>query len=153
MSSVWVQLYYEDKDKGKVEPHGRPVEIEPIPKNINALAKATKKELLKELDHAGLTEIFVYPPKSSGDENKYKSGKKLSEVIDELKNTTPPTSDYHPLIVVAPDPLQQPQQQADGKKCFRFGFYSANPLLTINLPLNLFNFKLITIFLVCCWTR
>ena len=113
-SSVWVQLYYEGKD----DPEGNPVEIEPIPKNIGALAKEVKKEeLKKELDHAGLTEIDIYPPKSSDDENKYKSGKKLEEVIAELeKKRTPPTSDNCPLIVVAPDP-----KQADGKKCFRFG--------------------------------
>ena len=115
-SSVWVQLYY----KGKGAPNGRPVETEPIPRNINALVKQlAKEELKKELDHAGLTEIDIYPPKSSDDENKYKSGKKLEEVIAELeKKRTPPTSDDYPLIVVAPDP-----KQTDGKKCFRFGFW------------------------------
>ena len=55
-SSVWVQLYYEGKD----DPEGNPVEIEPIPKNVGALAKEVKKEeLKKELNHAGLTEIWT----------------------------------------------------------------------------------------------
>ena len=110
MSSVWVQLCYE----GKNELKGRPVEIEPIPRNIDALARRLKEnDMKKELDHAGLTEISVYPPKSSGNNSKYKPGKPLKEAIDELKTANPPTSNDHPLIVVAPAP-QQPQQQPDG---------------------------------------
>jgi hypothetical protein len=108
---VWVQLYY----KGKDEPEGNPVKIRPIPEDVANLAETVKDKL--ELD-ARLNLIFVYPPKSSGDENKYKSGKKLEEVIDELKNTTPPTSDDHPLVVVAPDP-----KQANGEECLRSGSF------------------------------
>jgi len=116
-SSVWVQLYY----KGKDEPVGNPIFIKTAsldPPVIAALVKQlAKEELKKELDHAGLTEIDIYPPESSDDKNKYKSGKQLEEVIAELeKKRTPPTSDDYPLVVVAPDP-----KQADGKKCFRFG--------------------------------
>ena len=57
-SSVWVQLYY----KGEDIPKGRPVEIEPIPKNINALIKATKTELKPKIDYAPVDEIFAYTP-------------------------------------------------------------------------------------------
>lgn len=106
MSSVWVQLSY----KGKDEPEGRPTsvkkpkDVEESEWNIDALVKqVAKEELKKELDHAGLTKIDIYPPKSSGDKNKYKPYKEMKEVIAELeKKKTPPTSGKHPLIVVAP---------------------------------------------------
>ena len=119
MSFVWVQLYYEGKDG----PEGQPVEIEPITRNVGALKEAAKAKLKKELDHAGLTEITVYPPGTTSftKPNSIKPGKKLEEVIDELKDTTPPTSDDYPLIVVAPTPQQQP---ANGKKNQRFGFHN-----------------------------
>ncbi len=84
-----------------------------------------------KLSHCDVDEIDIYPPKSSGDENKYKSGKKLEEVIAELeKKGTPPTSDDHPLIVVAPDP-----KQANGEKCSRFGLF-------VHFLLNLFKLSL-----------
>ena len=114
-SSVWVQLYY----KGNDEAEGNPIKIRPIPEDVADLIEAAKAKLKKELDHAGLTEIDVYPPKSSGDENKYKQGKKLGEVIQELKKKSPPTSDDHPLSVVAP----RQQQQANGEKCLRFASF------------------------------
>ena len=108
-SYVWVQLYYEGKDK----PKGSSIKIRPIPEDVADLIEAAKAKLKKGLDHAGLTEISVYPPKSSGNNSKYKPGKPLKEAIDELKTANPPTSNDHPLIVVAPAP-QQPQQQPDG---------------------------------------
>ena len=126
-SYVWVQLYYESKD----EPEGNPIKLRPIPEDVADLAKEVKKEMGVALNHCDAAKLVVYPPKSSGDrEKKYKPGKKLEEVIDELKNTTPPTSDDHPLIVVAPAPQQQP---ANGKKNSRFGSFvchSNRPLLT-----------------------
>ncbi|CAB9525657.1 hypothetical protein SEMRO_1707_G292580.1 [Seminavis robusta] len=66
--------------------------------------------MAEELMHCSPAKLVVYPPKDSvdGDENKYKSGKKLEEVIQELKKKTPPTSDDHPLIVVAPTRPQKP---------------------------------------------
>ena len=72
MSYVWVQLYYEGKD----EPEGNPIKIRPIPEDVADLAEDVKKTL--NLD-APLHLISVYPPDSSGDKNKYKSGKKLAE--------------------------------------------------------------------------
>ena len=85
---------------------------------IAGLKEVLKDKLAEELMHCSAARLVVYPPKSlsSGDKNKYKPGKKLEEVIEELKNTTPPIFDDHPLIVVAPAPQQQP---ANGKKCFR----------------------------------
>ena len=112
-SSVWVQLCH----KGKDERVGRQVQVHQSHLaagrewNIDALAEAVKAKLKKELDHAGLTEIFVHPPGTKppfSQANSIRPGKKLLEVIDELENETPPTSDDHPLIVVAPDPTKQP---------------------------------------------
>ncbi|KAG7340286.1 hypothetical protein IV203_023829 [Nitzschia inconspicua] len=101
-SSVWVQLFY----KGKCEPKGQPVEIEPIPKNVGAL----KAVVLPKLDP---TEIFVYPPDTEqpfSDQTAIRGDKIVEELIDEFGNKNPPLSiGYdHPLIVVAPD-----QKQAD----------------------------------------
>ncbi|KAG7336767.1 hypothetical protein IV203_033679 [Nitzschia inconspicua] len=106
--SVWVQLYY----KGKYEPKGRPVEIEPIPKNVASLSELVKDKLKKELDHAGLTEIFVFSPESKppfSEQISIRGDKMVKELIDEYGNKNPPLSiGYdHPLIVVAPDPKQQ----------------------------------------------
>ena len=114
-SYVWVQLYYESKD----EPEGDPIFIKTAsldPPVIAALAKEIKKEMAEELTHCSAAKLVVYPPKSCGDrEKRYKPGKKLEEVIAELENKkTPPTSDDHPLIVVAP----ALQQLANGKKRF-----------------------------------
>jgi hypothetical protein len=112
---VWVQLYY----KGKEEPVGNPTFIKTAsfdPPVIAALVKqAAKEELKKELDHAGLTEIYVYSPETKppfSEANSIRPGKKLVDLFEELKNTTPHTSDDHPLIVVAPA-----RKQEDGKKC------------------------------------
>ena len=105
-SSVWVQLYY----KGEDEPKRQPVKIKPIPKNVGAL----KAVVLPKLDPAELAEVFVYPPDTEppfSQANSIRPGKKLVDWIDELKNATPPTSDDHPLIVVAPAPNPTPQQQ------------------------------------------
>jgi hypothetical protein len=102
-SSVWVQLYY----KGKDEPVGQPVEIEPIPRNIGALAREVKREL--ELD-AKLNLIFACP---AGTTPPFLQDKAI-DPGDPVP--TVPTS-KNPLIVVAPTP---PQKPASGKKNFRF---------------------------------
>ena len=98
-SSVWVQLYH----KGKDEPAGQPIKIKPAPEDVADL----KAVVLPKLDPIELDKIFVYAPgttRSFSQANTIRPGKKLEQVIDELQNTTPPTSDDHPLIVVAPDP-------------------------------------------------
>ena len=112
MSSVWVQLHNEGKD----EPEGRPVEIEPIPKNVGALAKEVKKDMAEELTHCSAAEIVVYFPDNErplSERTPIRGDKTLKELIGELGNKNPGVSiDYdHPLIVVAPAP-----KQADGKK-------------------------------------
>ena len=108
-SSVWVQLYY--KYEGKVEPEGRPVEIEPIPKNINALVKATKKELSPGIDHASPALVFVYKPDTTHPFSE-------DRAIDAGDPVPTDSTSKNPLIVVAPAP---PQKPANGKKTSRFG--------------------------------
>ena len=94
LSSVWVQLYY----KGKDEPKGQPVEIEPIPRNINAL----KAVVLPKLDPTELAEIFVYPPKSKppfSEQTPIRGDKILKKLMHELGTNSPPDKR---LMVVAP---------------------------------------------------
>ena len=116
MSSVWIQLYYEGKD----EPVGNPIFIKTAsldPPVIAALAKEVKVERPNALSHCDAADLSVCSPgtTSFSEENSMKPGRKLADIIEELKDTTPPTSDDHPLTVVAPPPQQQPQQQADGE--------------------------------------
>ena len=74
--------------------------------------------MAEELVHCSAAKLVVYPPKSSGDENEYKSGKNMEEVIGELKKKkTPATSDDHPLIVVAPAPAPHPPGQGKQLPC------------------------------------
>ena len=110
-SLVWVRLHYKGKDK----PEGNPIKIRPVPDDVADLARRLKENDIKNrLSHCDVDEIDIYPPKSSGDrEKQYGPDKEMKEVIAELeKEMTPPTSGKHPLIVVAPDPNQQP---ANGK--------------------------------------
>ena len=117
-SSVWVQLYYtgEEEDDNDRDPVG----IEPpFPKNIHDLKRRLKKDELKEeLQNCGLSGIKIYPPRTKppfSESDSMRPDKLLEKVIDELKkNTTPPTSADHPLIVVAPPP-----KQAYGKKVLK----------------------------------
>ena len=110
-SSVWVQLYWKDEDKGTEEPAGDPIKIKPVPDYVADLKKIIKENDLKEeLQHTGITQINVYSPKTcANNRGRYKAGKPLTQLIDGMKDATPPTSDEHPLIVGAPQ--QQPQQQ------------------------------------------
>ena len=122
MASVWVQLYY----KGEDEPVGSPIFIKTAsldPPNIGALIKATKTELSPDLDHASISRISAYLPETTppfSEDKAMRPGMKLEQIVEELKTTTPPTSDNHPLIVVAPAP---PQNPANGKKNARFGSF------------------------------
>ena len=105
-TSIWVHLYY----KGEKTNDRNAFEIEPpLPKNVGALTK----RFLPQLDPAALSEVNVCGPVTCANGHRCKPGNPLKEVIEELKNTTPPTCDDHPLIVVAPAP-----KQADGKKSF-----------------------------------
>jgi hypothetical protein len=55
------------------------------------------------------------------DKDPYKPGKKLAELIEELKGKTPPKSidDDNPLIVVAPAPAPHPPGQGKKLSCSR----------------------------------
>ena len=97
-SSVWFQLYYKEEN----EPTGQPVEIEPIPRNINAL----KAVVLPKLDPTELAEVFVYPPDT---ERPFSQDK----AIDPGDDVPTGTTSKNPLIVVAP-----PQQHTNGEKHF-----------------------------------
>ena len=127
-SSVWVQLYY----KGKDEPEGQRVEIEPIPKSVSALVKVTKSELSPDIDHIPPSRIFVYPP---GTKPPFSQDKALRS-WDQVPSTSSGPSGPNPLIVVAPLP-----KQANGKKCldvFRVSCF-------VRFLLNLFDLSLLTI--------
>ena len=104
-SSVWVQLYY----KGKDEPEGDPIQISPAPDtHVADLKGLVHPRKSKSLQHCDFDDLIVFPPKSFRDKKKYNPGRKLKEIVDELKDASPPTSDHHPLIVVAPAPKKQP---------------------------------------------
>ncbi|CAB9517973.1 expressed unknown protein [Seminavis robusta] len=94
-SSVWIRLYY--RYNGKDEPEAQPVEIDPIPKNIAALAEAVKAKMAEELTHCSAAKLVVY-----------KSGTTPSQ--DSALNVWDPvpsnSSGPQPLIVVAPGPKQ-----------------------------------------------
>ncbi|KAG7340341.1 hypothetical protein IV203_023884 [Nitzschia inconspicua] len=117
--SVWVQLYY----KGKYEPKGQPVEIEPIPKNVASLSELVKDKVAEALTHCTASELFVYTPESKppfSEQISIRGDKMVKELIDECENKNPPLSiGYdHPLILVAPDP---PQQQPANEIAFLVG--------------------------------
>ena len=106
-SSVWVQLYYEDKRKGSPEQIYKSDLREGRDWNVASLRGIVKDKLKKELDHAGLTEICVFSP---GTKPPFSQDK----AIDPGDPVPTGTDSRHPLIVVAPAPPptpQQPQQQ------------------------------------------
>ncbi|KAG7372997.1 hypothetical protein IV203_033721 [Nitzschia inconspicua] len=117
--SVWAQLYY----KGKYEPKGQPVEIEPIPKNVASLRVLVKDKMAEALTHCTASELFVFSPESKppfSEQISIRGDKMVKELIDECGNKNPPLSiGYdHPLILVAPDP---PQQQPANEIAFLVG--------------------------------
>ncbi|KAG7355435.1 hypothetical protein IV203_000121 [Nitzschia inconspicua] len=120
-SFVWVQLYYNEKE----EPEGRVFKIKPVPDDVDALAKEVKEERRNTLSHCDAADLSAFspgtkPPFAQG--NSLKPGKKLEELIEELKDETPPTSDDHPLVVMAPPPQQQLAPPAKKRKlAYQFG--------------------------------
>ncbi|KAG7351450.1 HNH endonuclease [Nitzschia inconspicua] len=116
-SSVWVQLFYEDERKGSPEQIYRSDLREGRDWNVASLKVLVKDKLKELLDHAGLTELFVYPPdieQPFSEQTSIRGDKIVKELIDEFGNKNPPLSiDYdHPLILVAPAPPQPPPQPA-----------------------------------------
>ena len=100
-SFVWVRLYY----KGNDEPEGQPIKIKPIPEDVDALARRLKEnDMKKELSHAGLTEIYIFPP---GTKPPFSQDKALKSWDPIPSNSSGP----QPLIVVAPAQKQQQERQ------------------------------------------
>jgi hypothetical protein len=99
---VWIRLYYE----GEETPIGQAFEIEPLPRNVNALARKVKEECAVYLKHCGAIGLKVYPPGTAvpfpASTVPLRADKKVSDY---------PTSYDTPLIVVAP----KPEQREDGK--------------------------------------
>ena len=93
-SSVWVQLVIGEQK-------GDPFEIEPIPKDINALKDAVKAKLKPILDYTPVSGIFVYLPGTDVTTEGYKNSR--CKPWDEVPTTGPlPGSTIpRPLIVVA----------------------------------------------------
>ena len=112
-SSVWVQLYY----RGEKDPKGNRIDIElsDIPNGrISGLARRLKENDMKnDLSHCDRGRICVYHP---GTKPPFSQDK----AIDPGDDVPTGTTSKNPLIVVAPAPKQQPQQQADGEQSFRF---------------------------------
>jgi hypothetical protein len=101
MSSVWVQLYY----KGERTPVGDadPIEIEPIPKNVNALKMKVHPEFSVELQHCSAGLLKVYPSGTTVPVEDPPTGPAAlaaNVIVSEA------TYDQ-PLIVIAPKPKQQ----------------------------------------------
>ena len=116
-TSVWVQLYIGSTQQGNV------FEVDPTPKNISALKDAVKLKKQPELDYLAADRLSVYPPGTTppfSEENSMKPGRKLADLIEEMKDATPPTSDDYPLIVVAPPPPVVAAHGQSGKLCCCF---------------------------------
>ena len=106
-ASIWIQLYVGETESGGV------VLIRPIPENVYYLKKAVKVEKAVALSHCDADDLNVFAvgtqvPTPAGTEP-LRPGRKLSELDA--------TTDEKPLIVVAPLPPQQPQQQEGRMRC------------------------------------
>jgi hypothetical protein len=115
MSSVWVQIYY----KGEAKPVGEadPIEIDPIPKNVNALKMKVRAEKPTKLNHVDASDLRVYPHDT--DIPVPDNAKGLAANVSG-SDAASGASYKRPLIVVAPKP-----EQPNGKLrcCFRIHFY------------------------------
>ena len=105
MSSVWVQLHYEDERKGRPTSVKKQAIVEESDWNIDALIKATKTELKPRIDYAPVDEIFLFP-------TDYKPPFSQDKAIDPGDDVPTDTTSKNPLIVVAPQP------QRDGENNF-----------------------------------
>ncbi|KAG7342462.1 hypothetical protein IV203_007555 [Nitzschia inconspicua] len=110
-SSVWVQIYYQLRKKGSPEQIYKSDLREGRDWNVFSLRVLVKDKLKEELEHTGLTEIFVYPPDT---EPPFSQDKALNSWDPIPPNSSGP----QPLIVVAPDP---PQQQPANEIAFLVG--------------------------------
>ena len=124
-SSVWVQLYYEGKEK----PERNPIEIRPIPADIADLAKAVKVERKVALSHCDAADLLVF---SKGTKPPVSQQDKPLNSWDQVPSTNS-CSGEHPLIVVAPAPPQQLQLQLQASVRRFSGFFFVLLLLIYSI--------------------
>ena len=114
--SVWVRLYYKREERVEMQDNRIDIGIAEISNgNISGLTRRLKEvDMENDLSHCDRGRIHVYRPGTAppySEANSIPPGEKLVDLIEELKNTSPPTSDGHPLIVVAPAPAPHPPGQ------------------------------------------
>ena len=95
---VWVQLLVGE------EKQGQSFCIKPIPEDVNALKKAVKKERTVSLQRCDAAMLRVFAPGADP---------KTETALDPGDPVPGDTSSKNPLIVVAPKPHQQPQQDGE----------------------------------------
>ena len=126
---VWCQLYFRGEGGQYNGYRDQPVDID-ISRLDRDIANNLKRKVKKEAGlKCGLNEILIYRPgtnlNTATDDDAIKSNQSIAVLVEELKNTTPPTEFEHPLMVVVPAPPQQrqnirPREEDNGKKCSRF---------------------------------
>ena len=136
---VWCQLYF----RGEGDPGAQPIKIKDLQgdTDISDLKERIYAKKDKKLGHCNADDLLVYRPGTdlmANPDSCIRPDKPLSELLDELKDQTPPTSAQHPLMVVAEAPPQQrqniraraPHEDVDnGKKCSRFsGSFTAGKI-------------------------
>jgi hypothetical protein len=111
---VWVKIYY----KGQEEAIGDAIKIKPIPDDVADLRDTIREKCPNVLHGIDANMLAVYPTDTS---------LPVSNASEPLKSggSVPlHTTDEEPLIVIAPKPQAQRQQQ-DGKlRCFVWQRYS-----------------------------
>ena len=114
MTTVWIKLYIGDVPERKL------CKLNNVPRTADIYDTMTlvKENNKNSLDHCDARNLEVFPPNTSteqsfSEQTSIREDTKLKDLIDELKEKTPPVSiDYdHPLIVVAPAPPQQQSRQ------------------------------------------
>eukprot|EP00978_Attheya_sp_CCMP212_P035254 scaffold152149_cov61-Attheya_sp.AAC.3 len=126
-ASVWVQLYYE----GEENPVGNadPIEIKPIPNNVNDLKKKVYAEKSTKLNHVDAADLRVY---ASGTGVPVPEG--LASLPANVIGSEAATGALYerPLIMVAPNPVQQ---NGEWRCCSRIHF--------IHVPSRIFSHAVI----------
>eukprot|EP00978_Attheya_sp_CCMP212_P038439 scaffold190558_cov28-Attheya_sp.AAC.1 len=110
-ASTWVQLYYTGEAKPVRE--AEPIEIKPIPNNVNDLKKKVHEENSTKLNHIDAGDLKVY---ASGTAVPVRKGLAFLAANVSGSEAATGASFDRPLIVVAPKPVQQ-QQNAVRNPC------------------------------------
>ena len=105
--SVWVQLYYEGKEK----PAGHPININPAPKDVADLTKEVKAELPHSLSHCDAANLSVYPPDTDVTIEGYED--KFIKPWEEVPSTDPLPGERTPRPVIAMAPAKADAAIAD----------------------------------------